>query len=49
MIAARSAIYALIQSGWRGMVPDPHLQQAEALAGRAADEITIEDEFGSRM
>jgi len=48
MIAARGAIYALVQSGWRGMVPDLSLSQAETLAGRAADEIAVEDSFGGR-
>jgi hypothetical protein len=49
MIAARGAIYELIRGGWRGMVPESDLEQAQSLARRAADEIDIEDEFGGRL
>ncbi len=49
IIAARGAIYELIRGGWRGMVPESELEQAQALARRAAEEIDIEDEFGGRV
>ena len=48
LIAARGAIYTLIQGGWQGMVQEPELEWAWTLTQRAIEEVEIEDEFGGR-
>lgn len=46
LIAARGAIYTLIQGGWQGIVLESELEHARTLTQRAAEEVAIDDEFG---